>query len=119
VDGSYVFRQGKIYKVGFPISFPPSLPPSLNSFNFSISTFCPPSHTHPSFPPSLLFAQVPATLDEALMTSLIGLFEKRRFRNFLSYLAKYDEKDPNTFGGRKGGREGRGGIPGCISSCTF
>ncbi|EWM22291.1 rab gdp dissociation inhibitor alpha, partial [Nannochloropsis gaditana] len=56
VDGSYVFRQGKIYKV-------------------------------------------PATLDEALMTSLIGLFEKRRFRNFLSYLAKYDEKDPSTFGG--------------------
>jgi RAB protein geranylgeranyltransferase component A len=42
---------------------------------------------------------VPATLDEALMTSLIGLFEKRRFRNFLSYLAKYDEKDPNTYGG--------------------
>ena len=33
------------------------------------------------------------------MTSLIGLFEKRRFRNFLSYLAKYDEKDPSTFGG--------------------
>lgn len=42
---------------------------------------------------------MPATLDEALMTSLIGLFEKRRFRNFLSYLAKYDEKDPNTYGG--------------------
>jgi len=45
------------------------------------------------------------------MTSLIGLFEKRRFRNFLSYLAKYDEKDPNTFGGtewKEGGREGGG-----------
>ena len=39
------------------------------------------------------------------MTSLIGLFEKRRFRNFLSYLAKYDERDPNTFGGREGGKE--------------
>lgn len=43
--------------------------------------------------------QVPATLDEALLTSLIGLFEKRRFRNFLSYLAKYDPNDPNTYGG--------------------
>ena len=42
---------------------------------------------------------MPATLDEALLTSLIGLFEKRRFRNFLSYLAKYDPNDPNTYGG--------------------
>jgi RAB protein geranylgeranyltransferase component A len=41
------------------------------------------------------------------MTSLIGLFEKRRFRNFLSYLAKYDEKDPSTFGGREEEKEDR------------
>jgi Rab GDP dissociation inhibitor len=47
--------------------------------------------------------QVPATAEEAVSTTLIGgfggLFEKRRFKNFLSYLAKYDENDPSTFGG--------------------
>lgn len=44
--------------------------------------------------------QVPATPDEALRTSLMGIFEKRRFRNFLQYLAGYDEQQPDTFKGR-------------------
>lgn len=43
--------------------------------------------------------QVPATPDEALRTSLMGIFEKRRFRNFLQYLAAYEEDKPDTFKG--------------------
>lgn len=27
----------------------------------------------------------------------MGLFEKRRFRNFLSWVNAYDEKDPSTY----------------------
>lgn len=47
LDASYVYRNGKVYKV-------------------------------------------PATTSEAVSSSLLGLFEKRRFRNFLMYVAKYD-----------------------------
>lgn len=43
--------------------------------------------------------QVPATPDEALRTSLMGMFEKRRFRNFLMYLASYREDEPGTYQG--------------------
>jgi Rab GDP dissociation inhibitor len=41
--------------------------------------------------------KVPATPDEALRSSLMGMFEKRRFRNFLVYVNAYDEKDPSTW----------------------
>eukprot|EP00904_Undaria_pinnatifida_P004302 jgi/Undpi1/13873/HiC_scaffold_9.g03524.m1 len=43
---------------------------------------------------------VPATPEEALRTSLMGMFEKRRFRNFLMYLAAYEEDNPATYNGR-------------------
>lgn len=43
---------------------------------------------------------MPATPDEALRTSLMGIFEKRRFRNFLQYLAGYEEDKPDTFKGK-------------------
>ncbi|CAM9938962.1 unnamed protein product, partial [Choristocarpus tenellus] len=43
--------------------------------------------------------KVPATPDEALKTSLMGIFEKRRFRNFLMYLANYEADKPETFKG--------------------
>lgn len=57
--------------------------------------------------PFSLSMQVPATPDEALRTSLMGMFEKRRFRNFLMYLASYDENEPGTFqGGFTGGPSG-------------
>lgn len=46
-------------------------------------------------------AQVPATPEEALRTGLMGIFEKRRFRNFLMYLAGYDEEKPETYAGKK------------------
>ncbi|KAK1906997.1 Rab GDP dissociation inhibitor beta [Dissostichus eleginoides] len=53
IEGSYVYKKGKIYKV-------------------------------------------PSTEAEALSSSLMGLFEKRRFKNFLQFVAKYDPEDPKT-----------------------
>lgn len=44
--------------------------------------------------------KVPATPQEALSSSLMGLFEKRRFRNFLIYIDAYVATDPNTHQGR-------------------
>ncbi|KAI3386052.1 hypothetical protein SNEBB_001856 [Seison nebaliae] len=41
--------------------------------------------------------KVPADEREALSTSLLGLFEKRRFRNFLQWVQNYDDADPKTF----------------------
>ncbi|XP_041819713.1 rab GDP dissociation inhibitor beta [Chelmon rostratus] len=40
--------------------------------------------------------KVPSTETEALASSLMGLFEKRRFKKFLSFIANFDEKDPKT-----------------------
>jgi Rab GDP dissociation inhibitor len=54
VEGSYVFKEGKIHKV-------------------------------------------PADEREALASGLMGLFEKRRFRNFLIWVQEFDESDPKTF----------------------
>mmetsp|Transcript_37814 Transcript_37814/g.53332 ORF Transcript_37814/g.53332 Transcript_37814/m.53332 type:complete len:446 (+) Transcript_37814:142-1479(+) len=44
--------------------------------------------------------KVPATPEEALRSSLMGLFEKRRFRKFLIYINQYDPANPATFEGR-------------------
>ncbi|CAF4468835.1 unnamed protein product, partial [Rotaria magnacalcarata] len=41
--------------------------------------------------------KVPADEREALSSSLMGLFEKRRFRNLLVWINDYDEKDPKTY----------------------
>eukprot|EP00520_Triparma_pacifica_P003764 CAMPEP_0118656808 /NCGR_PEP_ID=MMETSP0785-20121206/13679_1 /TAXON_ID=91992 /ORGANISM="Bolidomonas pacifica, Strain CCMP 1866" /LENGTH=489 /DNA_ID=CAMNT_0006549677 /DNA_START=41 /DNA_END=1506 /DNA_ORIENTATION=- len=41
--------------------------------------------------------KVPATPKEALSSSLMGMFEKRRFRSFLIYINEYNQKDPSTF----------------------
>ena len=54
VDGSYVFKDGKVQKV-------------------------------------------PATPAEALNSSLMGFFEKRKFRNFLIFISAYDEEKPSTY----------------------
>ena len=43
--------------------------------------------------------KVPSTEAEALASSLMGLFEKRRFRKFLVYVANFDENNPRTFEG--------------------
>ena len=44
--------------------------------------------------------KVPATPEEALKSSLMGLFEKRRFRNFLIFVDNYDETKPDTHQGK-------------------
>lgn len=56
VDGSFVYKQGKIHKV-------------------------------------------PATETEALSSSLLGFFEKKRFRDFLLYIYNFDENNPATHQG--------------------
>ncbi|CAJ0938382.1 unnamed protein product [Ranitomeya imitator] len=56
IEGSFVYKGGKIYKV-------------------------------------------PSTEAEALSSSLMGLFEKRRFKKFLSFVASFDENDPKTLEG--------------------
>ncbi|XP_072102948.1 rab GDP dissociation inhibitor alpha [Mobula birostris] len=53
VDGSFVYKASKIYKV-------------------------------------------PSTETEALASSLLGMFEKRRYRKFLLFVSSYDENDPKT-----------------------
>lgn len=42
---------------------------------------------------------MPATDMEALKSPLMGLFEKRRARNFFIYVQDYVENDPKTHGG--------------------
>eukprot|EP01038_Epipyxis_sp_PR26KG_P004247 gene4247-6026_t len=54
VDGSYVFKDGKVQKV-------------------------------------------PATPAEALASSLMGFFEKRKFKNFLEFIQLYDKDKPSTY----------------------
>lgn len=54
VEGSYVYKQGKI-------------------------------------------AKVPVDQKEALASDLMGMFEKRRFRNFLVYVQDFKEDDPKTW----------------------
>ncbi|XP_073496453.1 rab GDP dissociation inhibitor alpha isoform X2 [Phyllobates terribilis] len=56
VEGSFVYKGGKIYKV-------------------------------------------PSTETEALASNLMGMFEKRRFRKFLVFVANFDENDSKTFEG--------------------
>jgi len=43
--------------------------------------------------------KVPATPEEALKSSLMGMFEKRRFRKFLIYVSDFTEETASTGGG--------------------
>nr|XP_057924270.1 rab GDP dissociation inhibitor beta-like [Doryrhamphus excisus] len=43
--------------------------------------------------------KVPSTETEALASSLMGLFEKRRFKKFLVFITNFDENDPKTLEG--------------------
>ncbi|CAM2109912.1 rab GDP dissociation inhibitor alpha [Caretta caretta] len=43
--------------------------------------------------------KVPSTETEALASNLMGMFEKRRFRKFLVFVANFDENDPQTLEG--------------------
>ncbi|KAL1462896.1 hypothetical protein WDU94_014700 [Cyamophila willieti] len=42
-------------------------------------------------------SKVPVDQKEALASDLMGLFEKRRFRNFLIYVQEFSEDDPKTW----------------------
>lgn len=42
-------------------------------------------------------AKVPVDQKEALASDLMGMFEKRRFRNFLVYVQDFREEDPKTW----------------------
>ena len=42
-------------------------------------------------------SKVPADEIEALASELMGLFEKRRFKNFLIFVQDFDESDPKTW----------------------
>ncbi|KAK6397159.1 hypothetical protein LTR65_007659 [Meristemomyces frigidus] len=44
-------------------------------------------------------AKVPSDAGEALRSPLMGLFEKRRARNFLTWVASFDEANPSTHNG--------------------
>jgi len=43
--------------------------------------------------------KVPSTPKEALNSALMGIFQKRRFRNFITWVNNYDEKDSKTHEG--------------------
>eukprot|EP00357_Protocruzia_adherens_P012386 CAMPEP_0114993962 /NCGR_PEP_ID=MMETSP0216-20121206/12842_1 /TAXON_ID=223996 /ORGANISM="Protocruzia adherens, Strain Boccale" /LENGTH=451 /DNA_ID=CAMNT_0002357705 /DNA_START=56 /DNA_END=1411 /DNA_ORIENTATION=+ len=43
--------------------------------------------------------KVPSNDSEALKSSLMGLWEKKRCRNFFKYVESFNEEDPKTFGG--------------------
>ena len=44
-------------------------------------------------------AKVPSDAGEALRSPLMGLFEKRRARNFLNWVGSFDESNPSTHNG--------------------
>ena|SRR6185312_6047170 len=43
--------------------------------------------------------KVPASEQDALTSSLMGMFEKRRLKNFLEFLQKWNDSDPTTHQG--------------------
>ena len=45
----------------------------------------------------ILHTEQLATPAEALNSSLMGFFEKRKFRNFLIFLSNYDKDKPSTY----------------------
>ena len=49
--------------------------------------------------PKVTVAKVPSTAGEALRSSLMGMFEKRRAKNFLQWVGDYKEEDPATHNG--------------------
>ena len=50
--------------------------------------------------PTARVAKVPSTAGEALSSSLMGMFEKRRAKKFLEWVGAFKEDDPATYGGK-------------------
>ena len=55
----------------------------------------------PSHPwgPKATVAKVPSDANEALRSSLMGMFEKRRAKKFLEWVGDFKEDDPSTHAG--------------------
>lgn len=49
--------------------------------------------------PKATVAKVPSDAAEALRSSLMGLFEKRRAKKFLEWVGEFDEANPTTHQG--------------------
>ena len=49
--------------------------------------------------PRATVAKVPSDAGEALRSPLMGLFEKRRAKNFLQWVGAFDEDNPVSYGG--------------------
>lgn len=49
--------------------------------------------------PKATVAKVPSDAGEALRSSLMGLFEKRRAKKFLEWVGEFDENNPSTHQG--------------------
>ncbi|EME78979.1 uncharacterized protein MYCFIDRAFT_57898 [Pseudocercospora fijiensis CIRAD86] len=49
--------------------------------------------------PKATVAKVPSNASEALSSPLMGIFEKRRARNFLQWVGNFDESNPSTHNG--------------------
>lgn len=86
VEGSFVYKGGKIYKV------PSTETEALASSKLS---------KHVSSPVFLLYLIKGSCNVKPLFEfpDLMGMFEKRRFRKFLVFVANFDENDPKTFEG--------------------
>ena len=99
VDGSYVFSKGKVVSSVYVhllffinITFP----------EFSVYDLVVLRSSRVTCLSVIMFNQiykVPATDMEALKSPLMGLFEKRRARNFFIYVQDYNEADPKTHQG--------------------
>ena len=51
--------------------------------------------------PTARVAKVPSTAGEALSSSLMGMFEKRRAKKFLEWVGAFKEDDPASYGGKQ------------------
>ena len=49
--------------------------------------------------PKATVAKVPSDANEALRSSLMGMFEKRRAKKFLEWVGEFKEEDPATHAG--------------------
>ena len=57
--------------------------------------------------PKATVAKVPSDSGEALRSSLMGLFEKRRAKKFLEWVGEFKDDDPSTHQGRLDTRNSR------------
>jgi Rab GDP dissociation inhibitor len=92
VDGSYVFSKGKVPVLSLHSSLLGSIFPGFSHKWYLHSKYV-------AFWGFHQIHKVPATDMEALKSPLMGLFEKRRARNFFVYVQNYNEADPVTHQG--------------------